>query len=57
MKLSVFLGVAVLLATLTLPMGAFGQQTAQDFLNRITVEAGNSVVSEFKCDQSFSFYF
>ena len=29
MKLSVFLGVAVLLATLTLPLGAFGQQTAQ----------------------------
>ena len=34
MKLSRFLGVAVLLATLTLPLGAFGQQTAEDFRSR-----------------------
>ena len=33
LKLNVFLGVAVLLAMLTLPLGAFGQQTDDKFFN------------------------
>ena len=39
MKLIVFLGVAVLVATLTLPLGAFGQQTANDFKRSGTAKA------------------
>ena len=45
MKLSVFLGVAVLLAALTVPMGALGQQTAQDFLKdgNVKMDKGDRV--------------
>jgi len=44
-KLSGFLGVAVLWATLTVSMGALGQQTAQDFLNggNVKMDKGDRV--------------